>query len=149
MTLSSFDVQQVQLQVIPINQVISSPELLKIARRMTLDAWSGMNKALNMYELYAPTRTIDATAIFAVYHQEYIGWCMLTAEGDGLCFWARDNYLCTHTFVRPDYRRLKVGTKLMDKALELASQRKVKVYSGNEPLFFRPYLERYANVECV
>lgn len=142
---ADFDPSEVVLRVVPMDQILNTPELLAVARKLTLKPGSGMNSALDIYTRISHFMTVDALGIFALYRGTYIGWCMLTAESDGVEFRAQGD-LCTHVYVQTDYRRQGVGTQLMNKAIQLAGTNPIKVYGYNNYPFFHYFLENYSNI---
>ena len=136
---------------IDINVALRNPELREKLRELTLCPGSGMNCALDLYEVETHKRNVNAMAIMASSCQKYIGWNLLTYESDGFNFRPKkENNACSHTFVMSEFRKCGVGGALIAKAVEIALPNIVRVYdAGFEKSWFFPIKAKHPTVKSV
>lgn len=130
------------IKTIDIHQLIEDDELHRKIRGLTISPGSGMNCALNMYQVMVKERKVNAKAIIADCGHYPIGWLLLTMEQDFMGF--RPSFIaeyCAHIFVMSTWRRKNVGTSLFKQAQIEAQGKTIKVYSHENPAFFQPFLE--------
>jgi len=137
----------VKLKIIEMDEIVSTPSLLATARRLTLSPSSGMNNALDYYRELYKQRSVDALGIFAYHQQKAVGWALFTFEDDRFDFTAKDGHICSHIFVDPDYRRIGIGSKLMNKVAQMATPDTINVYAWSNRGFFYPLMEQHTHFE--
>ena len=141
----------VRLRAIEMDEIIQNPELLKLARGMTLYSTSGMNIALDHYCSLSliEGRSIDALGIFAYLLQEPIGWALFTYEGDAHSFEPKAGYACAQVYVKTNYRRRGVGTTLIEMCAKLAKPDLLTVYEWSATEFFQPLINNHSHVVAI
>jgi len=133
----------ITLRTYEMDVIVRNELLLATARRLTLGySSSGMNQALSFYEMEAPKRSIKARGIFAYDGEVAIGWCLLTAEYDGMCFSEKDGQSCVQVYVDPKYRRQRIGSRLLAEAAVQAAGSLIRCYGWGEPDFFNPFIQQ-------
>ena len=132
-----------------IEEIIKTPSLLEIARSLTICMHSGMNCALNAYSVAVDLKTVEAKAIFAYYIDYPVGWLLYTAESDSCEFLSTPGQVCVQLFVRSEFRRKGIGTKLMDVAAKLADKNIVKVYAWDNVEFFNSVIINSNQVQSL
>jgi GNAT superfamily N-acetyltransferase len=124
------------------DEIVRSRYMLSTARRLTLGySTSGMNRALDFYESEAPNRHLNARGIFAFNGELAVGWCLLTAEADGMNFSPKDGHSCVQIFVDPKYRRQRIGSRLLTEAKIQGATTIINCYGWSEPDFFNPFMQ--------
>jgi GNAT superfamily N-acetyltransferase len=132
----------IHLHVYEMDTIVRNEALLAHARRLTLGyPSSGMNQALDHYQRQAPIRSIKAKGIFAYDGETPVGWCLLTGEYDGMSFDGANGY-CVQVFVHPNYRRQRIGSRMLTEAALQAAGSVIKCYGWGEPDFFNPFLKQ-------
>lgn len=141
----------VRLRAIEMDEIITTPSLLKMARGMTLHGGSGMNQALDYYtDLFnREGRSIDALGIFAYSLDQPVGWSLFTYESDNFSFMPRPGRACAQVFVKPPYRRLGVGTELITMASKLARPDVLEVYMWSAQEFFQPLAQKCSHIRDI
>jgi GNAT superfamily N-acetyltransferase len=145
--MSVFNPTKIKLDIIEMDEIVRSTEIMKTCRALTLGGVSGMNSALDYYKLLAGTRSINALGIFANYGSICVGWALFTYEDDQFYFTARDGNVCTQIYVHPNYRRQGIGKKLMDKATILAKPDTMNVYAWSNWNFFYPFIQKHSHIK--
>jgi GNAT superfamily N-acetyltransferase len=108
-----------------------------------------MNSALDHYTELRAKRSVDALGIFAYYMGEAIGWSLFTYESDDYYFQSEDGKACAQVYVRPVYRRLGIGRKLISQAAKLADPDIVKVYAHSDYSFFDVVMKEQRNLHAI
>ena len=135
------DDRRLSLKNFEMDLILKTTYLYTIARSLTISPGSGMNRALDYYQVLLPTRSINARGFFAFYDELAIGWALLTYESDEMCFQPKPGHACVQVFVRHDYRRNGIGGTLVRMAEQAkAADTIINVYLYDEPDFFRPFL---------
>lgn len=145
-----------KLKVFEMDDVLRTPELLKTVRRLTICSTSGMNHALDRYEIEMNSRKIEAKAIIAYQYFPYVetfgvGWALYARDPvtDVYRFKPEKDSICFQIFVDKLYRRRGIGSRLMRKAVELAGENKLKVYEWDAPEFFETHQVKASNIEPI
>jgi GNAT superfamily N-acetyltransferase len=138
----------VRLRAIEMDEIIRSPELLKVARQLTISPDSGMNEALNHY-IGIEDRSIDAFGIFAYHLEKPIGWALFTYESDNFDFTPEPGYVCAHVYVKPIHRRRGVGTQLIGMCEKLAQPDILCVYEWSAREFFKPLIKPDSYIRSI
>ncbi len=129
----------VTLKVLEMDDVLRTPNLINDCRRLTLYTGSGMNCALNRYEIESLNRSIKSKAIMAYDENGLaVAWALYAEDP------ATDTYrynpdsgnICFQIYVDPLLRRRGIGSMLMNKAKELAKENVIRVYKDDAPNFF-------------
>lgn len=127
---------KLDVRVYEMDHILRTPDLLSKIRSLTLNSYSGMNKALNAFQEEMQFRSIRAKAITGYFFNDMICWALFAQDekadihafnGEGICF---------QLYVLPTFRRRGFGTQLLSVATVLAGQEKLKVYDDNSPEFF-------------
>src|SRR6266567_2864007 len=99
------------IRVLPFNDVVKRPILLKKLRQLTIYPYSGMNYELNRMERDAKHRTVQCKVLLAYRERKLVGWGMLSKEttdfefaNTGFGFDTSQGTLF-EIFVDPNYRR--------------------------------------------
>lgn len=116
--------------------VLRDPKLLQTVRALTIHYRSGMNRSLDAFEEEMHGRSICAHAILGFVESEAVGWLLLANEADHIYFRPKNDQLVSHIFVKFQYRRQGIGSQLMDKAAQMAADKKLTVYNHDNPNFF-------------
>lgn len=129
----------VALKILEMDAVLRTQSLLSDCRRLTLCAGSGMNCALNRYEIQSLNRPIKSKAIMA-YDESgtAIAWALYAEDPatDTYRYSPDSGSICFQIYVEPALRRKGIGSMLMNKAKELAKENVIKVYKDDAPYFF-------------
>lgn len=147
--MTMFNRELVKTQMIEMDEIVSSPQLMQTARELTLGRPSGMNAALDYYTELHAMRSVDALGIFATYLGTPIGWCLFTYESDRYEFKSGNGCACAQVFIQSDYRRFGIGRQLIKLAAKLGDPDIVKVYSFSNYRFFDPIMKEYSHLHCV
>ena len=131
------------------DEIVSTPSLLATARGLTLSPSSGMNNALDYYRELHKQRSVDALGVFAYYQRTAVGWALFTYEDDKFDFIAKDKHICSHIFVDPDYRRLGIGSKLINKVAQMAAPDTMNIYAWSNKCFFYPLMKQYTHFKEI
>jgi GNAT superfamily N-acetyltransferase len=139
-----------RIKIIEMDEIVRSPSLIAIARKLTLHPGSGMNHALDYYIRLTTQRSVDAVGIFAEYLSIPIGWSLFTYESDQYSFYPQPGQVCAQVYVDTNYRRLGVGKALLEMATKLARPDTLKVYAWSAPSFFDSFInDSSLNVEGI
>ena len=140
-----------KIEIREMDDVIRFPELMRTCRSLTISRYSGMNWALDCFECIAQNRSIDALGLFASYQGEVVAWLLFGYEYDGSLFRSTHGEAFSQVYVRPDYRRLGIGSRLQRMAAKLAEPDTVKVYndSENNAEFFRQMMQTNSNIKSI
>lgn len=140
-----------EIKSFDMDYVLRNPTLYYTARLLTLAPVSGMNLALNRYEMVAPLRSIDAKALFGYVGDEAASWALLAGdpETDPWRHRGQDNSVCFQVYVAPKWRRHGFGTQLLNTAEKLASPRFMKVYDRDAPQFFKQHMKSGRNINSI
>jgi GNAT superfamily N-acetyltransferase len=154
MDKQEFNPLSLKIEIVEMDDVIQSPDLMKTCRSLTLRPTSGMNRALNSFTTLHKTRSVDALALFANYVGDTVAWLLFGYEDDNNYFHSPHGKAFSHVFVRPDYRRLGIGSRLQRmaaKLAELAEPDTVEVYddSENNAEFFRQMMQTNNNIKSI
>lgn len=135
---------EIHLEVIEMDRILKDPNILALARNLTLHSDSGMNRALNLYQVLSQTRSVKAKGIFAYYGTSLakaVGWILVTQECDAMYFSGQQiGTACIQVYVAEEYRRQHIGTKLINKATEIINAESFCVYAGDNLNFFAPFM---------
>lgn len=150
MDKQNFNPILLKIEIVEMDDIIRSPELMRTCRRLTLNPYSGMNQALNRF-IYISSRSIDALGLFANYVGETVAWLLFGYEDDNNYFHSPHGKAFSHVFVRPDYRRLGIGSRLQRMAAKLAEPDTIEVYndSENNVEFFRQMMQTNDNIKSI
>lgn len=129
-------------RIVDMDTVVKNQDLLATARSLTLSPRSGMNRALDAYQELVKERSLEAKAIFAYYKDLPVGWIIVTKEADGFSFQPVDGQACLQVFVKPDFRRHKIGTKLVQLARQIYPEDQINAYAHNNYDFFNPLISQ-------
>lgn len=127
-------------RTVDMDSVIKDQNLLAVARSLTLSPSSGMNRALDSYQEMIKSKPLEAKAIFAYYESQPVGWILVTKEHDGFSFRPINGQACIQVFVKPDFRRHKIGTKLVQLAKQIYPEDQINAYAHNNLSFFTPLI---------
>ena len=152
--MTSFDRTSVHLQTYDMNDIFRTPELISVARKLTLHPDSGMNRFMDYYHPISLVRSIDAVAIFAFYPEmllkNVIGWCLFTREDDEFEFKRQDRQeACAQVYVEYEYRMKGVGKQLLDLAAQMAQPDVLRVYSWSNRPFFDKVMQEHPHVQSI
>lgn len=131
------------------DDIIHQPELMEMARTLTIGPYSGINRALDYYTDLARIQHVNAIGIFAYYTDNPVGWILLTQESDSVAFRPQDDHVCAQIFVARDYRRHGIGTRLLQIASKRAQDKLVRVYDLDNIDFFSPLLQLLPNIKSI
>jgi GNAT superfamily N-acetyltransferase len=140
-----------RLRTFEMDEVLVTPSLLKKARSLTLPPPSGMNAALDYFQVLSRVSSVDALGIFAYYLDEIIGWALFSFEEDTWGFVPlKEGESCTHVYVDVNYRHQGVGTALMHLAARIAQPDTMRIY-GYTPYnsFFKQLMTTFPHIEGV
>jgi|SRR5208282_1112618 len=135
-----FDSNNLSIKSVEMDDILRDADLLTVIRRLTLGGESGMNRALNYYQVLRATRPIRAHGILAYYNGEPIGWALVTRESDQYSFLEKDGHACVQVYVDYPFRRNGVGCSLIKTARELY-QDTLHVYDWSNPKFFSLFMD--------
>lgn len=133
----------ISLRTYEMEEILRNEELRKAARRLTLDPYSGMNVALNLFQSKLDAGcSIDAKGIFAFKGEWAVGWCLLTREGDGKSFAPKDGFACVQIFVDPDFRREGIGSTMLKEVTAIYPGATINCYGWCNTLFFDSFIKQ-------
>jgi|SRR5579859_144279 len=134
-----FDYNLLSFKEYHISEIILNPNLMTMARSLTLHPCSGMNAALDLYyswiDMGVDIKDINVHATFAYYNNISIGWVLYTYEMDGFEFVPENGEACIQVYVHPLFRRRGIGKALCNKVI-INCNNLVKAYSYSSPEFF-------------
>ena len=112
-----------------------------------------MTRSIECYERLIQERSVDATGIFAFYQGKPVGWLLYTYETDCVSFrpWERDNSneAAAHIFVAEEWRRLGIGTRLLQMAAKMAEPDTLRVYAHENQSFFQPIIKQFDSLQAI
>lgn len=145
----SFNPIYLKINIIDMDDILRNPHLVTMCRALSLGGSSGMNKCLDGYMKLLKKRSVDACGIFAHYLDISVGWCMYTYEDDHVYFKPKEGETASHVYVHEQWRRLGIGTRLIQVAARMAAPDVLRVYEHNNYGFFRPMIQRTNNLAAV
>lgn len=107
------------VRAVDFNLVAQRPELLKQLRKLTLYAYSGLNREMNGLINTMSHRPVRAQVLLAYKQDKLVAWALLSREPSAMQFMHTDEYfhpsdgVLFEVFVHPDYRRQGIATELM------------------------------------
>ena len=136
----------ISLHTYEMDQILRNPLLLTTARHLTLGYGSGMNKALDKFQMQLDAgQSNNAKGIFAFKGEKAelaVGWCLLTQEGDGMDFCPKEGFSCVQIFVDAGHRRQGIGSIMLKEASVLSVGRTIQCYQWGNPEFFNPFIKQ-------
>jgi GNAT superfamily N-acetyltransferase len=108
------------------NVVAQQPELLAQLRKLTLDAFSGLNHEMDRMLEDVKTRPVKCQVLLAYRFSTLVGWAILSKETTNYRFMRSDtgfnseNGMMFQVYVDPAYRRQGIATEIYKKAQQLA-----------------------------
>ena len=117
------------IRALDFNRLPQQPELVKQLRKLTLNAWSGMNRELDTLLALTQQRQVKAQVILAYRNKQLVGWALLSKERSSMAFYTTHKHfessdgMLLEIFIDPDHRRQGIGTEIMKVA-----RRKAKPY---------------------
>lgn len=114
------------ISVLSLSEIADNNDLISKIRDLTLNPYSGMNWELDNLLPQTKYRDVNCKAILCYFESQMIGWALLSQEPSDFGFYNSDGFdpkrdgALFEVYVRPDYRRFGVGTKLLEKAREIA-----------------------------
>lgn len=131
-----------EYKIIEMDIILKDPNLLAVARSLTIHSSSGMNSALNYFQGIIQSRPVRAHGIFAYEDGVAVGWTLFTQESDQMCFVAREGHTCAQVYVKPAYRLKGIGKKLIRMAEELSKDSVLNVYAHDNMSFFGRFIQQ-------
>jgi len=146
-----------KITMVDMDDILRNPHLMQTCRNLSHgqgdpDCVSGMNYFLKRRSQEVKDRSIDAMGIFAHYLNTPVGWVLLSYEDDAFCFHPPEGNkesAVAQIYVRQDWRRQGIGSRLMQFAIKVAEPDTVRVYRHSAEEFFVPLIERNQNLICV
>lgn len=145
----TFNPAFLKIVLIDMDDILRNQHLVTMCRTLSLGGTSGMNICLNEYADLLKTRSVDACGIFAHYLDIPVGWCLYTYEDDYFCFRPEEGEVASHIYVHEQWRRLGIGTRLIQLATKMAEPDALRVYAHNNYDFFRPLIEKTDNMTAM
>jgi len=142
------------IRVLPFNDVVKRPALLKKLRQLTIYPYSGMNYELNRMERDAKRREVQCKILLAYQGRKLVGWGMLSKETSDFQF-ANTNLgfdtsqgTLFEIYVDPTHRRQGIGSELMKVARRKAGSSRLCIcphdYASEQ---FYSNFERYKHMK--
>jgi GNAT superfamily N-acetyltransferase len=151
MTTVNYNPSLLRFETMEMDDVIDSPTWTEELRRLTLGRPSGMNAALDYYQILRQTQSVDALAVVAKYPWydfQAIGWLLFTYENDGwnLAADKEKTRAGAQVYIQQNFRRHGIGSRLIRMAAALAMPDPLRVYHWSNYDFFDPLMKQHSNI---